>query len=238
MRAASSTTSTASRCRDAVGLDHILFETDYPHTDGTLPDSRRRALGAVRRPPGMDADECYKLLRGNAIHVLRPRPLRHHRVTASPMRPEHWTEAGESACMARLVALQVVAGQQLETITAAHGIAFADYLVLGVVRRSPDGACTPSTICEVLGRTSGGMTLTLDRLEGAGWIAREPDPHDRRRVLVRLTAAGHELAVAVNESLHEWERALLGRHQLRTTIGALDELLGLLEPQELTSTAP
>lgn len=149
---------------------------------------------------------------------------------AQGLRPQHWTEAGESGLMARLVALQVVAGQQLEAVTTAHGIALADYLVLGVVRRSSGGACAPSSICEILRRTSGGMTLTLDRLQSAGWITREPDPDDRRRVLVRLTRPGLRLAVAVNESLHEWERALLGRAQLRTTVGAIDELLGLLEP--------
>ena len=157
-------------------------------------------------------------------------------MTDAPMRPEHWTEAGESGLMARLVALQVVAGQQLEAVTADHGIALADYLVLGVVRRSAGGACAPSTICKVLRRTSGGMTLTLDRLESAGWVRREPDPHDRRRVLVRLSEAGSRLAVAVNESLHEWERALLGRRQLRTIVGAIDELLGLLEPDLESST--
>lgn len=158
-------------------------------------------------------------------------------MTAPAMAPERWTEAGESGLMARLVALQVVAGQQLEAVTAEHGIALGDYLVLGVVRRSDGGACTPSRICEVLRRTSGGMTLTLDRLQGAGWLTREPDPDDRRRVRVRLTETGRELAVAVNGSLHEWERALLGRRQLRTTIGALDDLLGLLQPEPLPSGA-
>ena len=52
--------------RDAVGLEHILFETDYPHTDGTWPESRgvahRLCEGA-----GMNAQECYEFLRGNAI---------------------------------------------------------------------------------------------------------------------------------------------------------------------------
>lgn len=152
-------------------------------------------------------------------------------MTTAATRPEHWTEAGESGLMARLVALQLVAGQQLEAVTAEHGIALGDYLVLGVVRRSAGGACAPSMICEVLRRTSGGMTLTLDRLQTAGWLTREPDPHDRRRVLVRLTDAGRRLAVTVNESLHEWERALLGRRQLRAMVGAIDELLGLLEPE-------
>ena len=54
------------RNRDAVGLGAILFETDYPHSDGTWPHSRavahRLCAGA-----GMDADECYAFLRGNAI---------------------------------------------------------------------------------------------------------------------------------------------------------------------------
>jgi predicted TIM-barrel fold metal-dependent hydrolase len=56
------------KSRDAVGLEHILFETDYPHTDGTFPDSQgvahRLCEGA-----GMDADECYAFLRGNAIRA-------------------------------------------------------------------------------------------------------------------------------------------------------------------------
>ena len=52
--------------RDAVGLESILFETDYPHSDGTWPESRevahRLCVGAA-----MDADECRRLLRGNAV---------------------------------------------------------------------------------------------------------------------------------------------------------------------------
>ncbi|HVT65823.1 MAG TPA: amidohydrolase family protein [Mycobacteriales bacterium] len=54
------------RSRDAVGLNSILFETDFPHTDGTWPNSRavahRLCAGA-----DMDADECHAFLRGNAI---------------------------------------------------------------------------------------------------------------------------------------------------------------------------
>jgi predicted TIM-barrel fold metal-dependent hydrolase len=52
--------------RDAVGMGSILFETDYPHSDGTFPRSRevahRLCAGA-----GLDAHECWQFLRGNAI---------------------------------------------------------------------------------------------------------------------------------------------------------------------------
>ena len=144
------------------------------------------------------------------------------------LRPDTWTRDGESGLVARLVALQLVAGAQLESVTAEHGVALGDYLVLAVIRRSPDQVCAPSVVCEVLRRASGGMTLTLDRLQAAGWLTREPDPTDRRRVLLRLTPAGQTLAVSVNEALHEWERSITGRRQLRPIVEAIDELLELL----------
>ena len=52
--------------RADVGIDQILFETDYPHSDGTFPHSRKiaRELFAAA---GMDADECRAVLRSNAI---------------------------------------------------------------------------------------------------------------------------------------------------------------------------
>ena len=54
--------------RDAVGTDHILWETDYPHSDGTFPHSRKiaRELFAAA---GMDAEECRMVLRTNAIRA-------------------------------------------------------------------------------------------------------------------------------------------------------------------------
>src|SRR3954452_22378940 len=89
--------------------------------------------------------------------------------------------------VARLVRLELLLQRRLEDITEAAGIAVADYLVLAVVRRSPGQRATPTRICEVLDRTSGGMTLALDRLERAGWLRRSADPDDRRRVVVELT---------------------------------------------------
>jgi DNA-binding MarR family transcriptional regulator len=146
------------------------------------------------------------------------------------MRPDTWTRAGESGLMARLVALQLVAGQQLEAVTAAHGLAPGDYLVLAVLRRSPGEACTPSAVCDVLRRASGGMTLTLDRLERAGWLTRSPDSSDRRRVVLRLTPSGTKLTVAVNEDLHGWERSIAGQRRLAPLVASIDDLLELIEP--------
>lgn len=52
--------------RDAVGTDHILWETDYPHSDGTFPHSRKIAH-ELFSAAGMNAQECRMVLRSNAV---------------------------------------------------------------------------------------------------------------------------------------------------------------------------
>lgn len=136
--------------------------------------------------------------------------------------------------LGHVVRLELLVGQVLDRIAVAHGISPADYLVLGVVRRSPDRRSAPTAICDVLGRTTGGMTLTLDRLERSGWVRRLPDPADRRRVVVEATPEGLALAESVNAELHRWEaslglapeeRAAMGR-----TLGRLTEVIAARVP--------
>ena len=133
--------------------------------------------------------------------------------------------------VARLVRLDLFLRRILDEITAAEGIAVADYLVLAVVRRSPDHRATPGRICEVLDRTSGGMTATLDRLTTAGWVTRSPDPADRRRVVVTCTPSGVAVAARINAALHAWEDSLgLTAAQQRETARSVDRLLDRLAP--------
>jgi DNA-binding MarR family transcriptional regulator len=137
---------------------------------------------------------------------------------------------GELGLLGRVVRLNLAVTQVLDEITSAAGLTVADYLVLGIVRVSPDRRTTPTRICDLLGRTTGGMTLTLDRLEAAGWLVRSADDHDRRRVVVELTPAGLALATAVNEELHRWEESLdLAPAQQAAVDGALADLLAAIE---------
>ena len=59
---------TGLKNRDEIGIDMILFETDYPHSDGTFPHSRKIAHELFSRA-GMNAEECRKVLRTNAIRA-------------------------------------------------------------------------------------------------------------------------------------------------------------------------
>jgi len=52
---------------DRVGVDNIMFETDYPHSDSTWPHSREVAQKMMGH---LDADTVRKLVRGNAIRML------------------------------------------------------------------------------------------------------------------------------------------------------------------------
>jgi predicted TIM-barrel fold metal-dependent hydrolase len=52
--------------RDKVGIDQLLFETDFPHLDSTYPHSRATAE-KICSAAGLNTEETYKLMRGNAI---------------------------------------------------------------------------------------------------------------------------------------------------------------------------
>jgi DNA-binding MarR family transcriptional regulator len=111
----------------------------------------------------------------------------------------------EVGLLARVVRLNMLVTRVLDELVEPHAIAVPDYLVLALMRR---GRSSPVELCAVLGRTTGGMTLTLDRLVAAGWVVRRPDPRDRRRIIVELTAVGRTKAEVVNQALHDWETTL------------------------------
>lgn len=60
---------TGLRNRDAVGIDQICFETDYPHADSSFPHTLRTVTEMCAKAR-LTAEEAYKLLRGNAIQAL------------------------------------------------------------------------------------------------------------------------------------------------------------------------
>ncbi|MHB1137817.1 MAG: MarR family winged helix-turn-helix transcriptional regulator [Microthrixaceae bacterium] len=131
---------------------------------------------------------------------------------------------GDDGLLGGIVRLNLAVTGVLEELTGRHGLSPADYLVLGVVRGAPDGRSAPTAIAEVLGRTTGGMTLTLDRLVAAGWVVRSPDPDDGRRVVVELTPEGHTLALGINAELHEWEAGLVLPAERARVVATVDGL--------------
>ena len=71
------------------------------------------------------------------------------------------------------------------------GLTGPQRLVLGIVGRFPQ--IPPGEIAALLAVHPSTLTGILQRLERAGCIQRRPDPRDRRRSLLGLTALGREL---------------------------------------------
>ena len=69
-----------------------------------------------------------------------------------------------------------------------------EYDVLSVLRRQGKPYALAATgLARETGLSSGAMTNRIDRLEARGLVRRKPDPHERRGVIVSLTAKGRKL---------------------------------------------
>ncbi|WP_157987686.1 MarR family winged helix-turn-helix transcriptional regulator [Jiangella endophytica] len=75
-----------------------------------------------------------------------------------------------------------------------HSAARALLVLVAAAREGRD--VTAGTIGRELGLSSASVTALVDRLVASGHLRREPDPHDRRRVLVRLEPSAVALGPA------------------------------------------
>jgi DNA-binding MarR family transcriptional regulator len=93
---------------------------------------------------------------------------------------------------------------------ADHGLESWEFDVLSALRRQgPPFQLTPGALLRATLVTSGTMTNRIDRLAAADLVRREPDPRDRRGVLVTLTGQGQQRVDAALADLLTRERALL-----------------------------
>ena len=125
--------------------------------------------------------------------------------------------------------------RRLEPVYAANGLESGWYDVLATLRRAgPPYQLRPTDFAATLMLTSSGTTKRLDRLEAAGHITRQPDPSDRRSVLITLTPQGRSLVdnAAVKHLANE-RRILAG-----LTTAEQRQLAGLLRKLNITLPPP
>jgi DNA-binding MarR family transcriptional regulator len=95
---------------------------------------------------------------------------------------------------------------------AAHGLESWEFDVLSALRRAgPPFQLTPGALLRATLVTSGTMTNRIDRLTDSGLVYREPDPRDRRGVLVTLSDRGRDVVDSAFTDLLDREQALLAR---------------------------
>ena len=104
----------------------------------------------------------------------------------------------------------VVVASQGAVFARQHGMSLSDIralIALNDLRRAGTAA-TPGALGRELGMASASITQVIDRLERLGLVARAPDPGDRRRVLLEVTAAASPPGIANLGALLEAVRSL------------------------------
>jgi len=98
------------------------------------------------------------------------------------------------------------------TAFAGHGLETWEFDVLSALRRQGSPyQLSPGALLRATLVTSGTMTNRIDRLAAASLVLRQPDPQDKRGVLVTLTAEGRARVDAALADLLGREEALLAR---------------------------
>ncbi len=83
------------------------------------------------------------------------------------------------------------------------GISIPQLLTLKYLKEKPDYKTTMRSLREFLSLNASTVTGIVSRLETKGYIARLPDPSDKRSTPIVLTSKGDELIKKTNLSLHE-----------------------------------
>jgi DNA-binding MarR family transcriptional regulator len=87
------------------------------------------------------------------------------------------------------------------------GINITDLTVIGIVQDL--GRLTPKHLATEIAMTTGAVTAVIDRLVKVGFVARIPNPRDRRSVFLELTPAGADTAARIDGSYRSAANAAL-----------------------------
>jgi DNA-binding MarR family transcriptional regulator len=74
---------------------------------------------------------------------------------------------------------------------ADHDLPLHKFEPMQIIARTPD--CRVYDIAEALSLTTGGVSKLVDAIESSGYVARRPNPEDRRSSLIELTPAGRKV---------------------------------------------
>lgn len=131
-----------------------------------------------------------------------------------------WRERiGEPRAMAAVTSImrvQQILQQAVDGALRSHGLTFARYEALVLLRFSRSGALPMRIMGERLQLHPTSITNIVDRLQGSGLVARRPHPTDGRTTLVEITDAGRELCAAATASVTAIDFGLVGLDETET----------------------
>jgi DNA-binding MarR family transcriptional regulator len=121
---------------------------------------------------------------------------------------------------------QIMRQQIIPSVVGKHGLEFRDFLTLTSIN---EGDHFPKMICKRLVTTPSDVSRILDKLEESGFVKRELDTEDSRRIKASLTKAGVQVLEDARENVE---------HVMVTASGTLgdDELEHFTDTMMLIAT--
>jgi MarR family transcriptional repressor of emrRAB len=94
------------------------------------------------------------------------------------------------ARMLRLVGARIE--EELARKLKPHKLNDSEFMTLNILYSRPDGTSTPGELCVFTSQGATNMTRITNALVKRGLITRQHSKEDRRRVTIRITAAGRQ----------------------------------------------
>ncbi|WP_026875324.1 MarR family winged helix-turn-helix transcriptional regulator [Jiangella gansuensis] len=116
--------------------------------------------------------------------------------------------SGAMAAATSIMRVQQLLIGEFDRICRPYGLTFARYEALVLLSFSRTGALPMAKIGERLMVHPTSVTNTIQRLETAGFVTREPNPRDGRGTLARITQSGRDAVDRVTTELMEAEFGL------------------------------
>ena len=123
---------------------------------------------------------------------MPPRSVQHELKQSKPFRSR-----AQEATIALLRTASVV-GRTYARVLEPHGLSFAQYNALRIIRGAGSGGIPTLAIRERMIEEGTTITRLLDKLENAGLVRRERNDADRRQVFCVATADGRRLLDRLN----------------------------------------
>lgn len=143
---------------------------------------------------------------------------------------KRYPDLDPTSCESLLTLLYVSTdiSEAFERFLSSRTISRSRFTVLMLLNRHPDQPANPADLAERAGVARATMTGLIDGLERDQLVLREPDPIDRRMMVVRLTDKGRSLLDSMLPDYFRRVSALMS-HLSAEQRKSLVSLLGLIQ---------
>lgn len=125
-------------------------------------------------------------------------------------------------------------------IQKEFGLSIPQLLTLNFLNNQPDYKATHTALAKYLNLNSSTLTGIITRLEKKGWVAKIPNPNDRRVTYISLTSSGTKLLKSTPQLMHQRltdKLKKLSPSEFQELESAFDLLIRFMEIEDVDASA-